>query len=445
MASNEGASEGSKLAKAMKSVSPVLLRSKKQSVVNRLAVGLLAGVAFTCILFSTCCLGAPELPPAPPLLKLPINQPEGRRAFHDSLKLNQSKKGPWGQFEYYEVLLEAPISVLKTAEISSFRSVWYFQKTTSVQVKELLEEMDLPSELEANILRPARWMESDGVVSIHVDREILEQIPNKARLSLYQKLSECGLNRLHVEPEVVFAETANEWLQGYDFPEELLRFVELTCYLRGECLVFSDVLEALKICRSEDERLRFRQALSRTPSVVANLFLSSAPTRELASYWGQGIRFKNTLPFLESISRVPGVEKVDLIHLLPAGVRKILYTFPNPLISENGYLPDCHWTSLNFFNVEPLERLSDPVQATQYTMENFVVVDPPYQCGDVLFFADLKTGDAYHSCAYVADDIVLTKNGRSPLQPWVLMKMDHVKTIYDLHFRTKLVAYRRKG
>ena len=144
------------------------------------------------------------------------------------------------------------------------------------------------------------------------------------------------------------------------------------------------------------------------------------------------------------MARVPGVDKIDVIHLLPASVRKILYTFPNPLLTENGYLPDCHWTSLNFFNAEPLERLSDPIQATQYTLENFRVVEAPYQCGDVLFFTDIKTGDAYHSCAYIADDIVFTKNGRSPLQPWVLMKIEQVKTLYDLHFRTQTVAYRRQ-
>ena len=413
-------------------------RPKMVSAIMEVTVVLIASSAFL------ACPGLAELPVPAPLLKLPKNPTEERRAFHDSLKLSQSKKGPWGQFEYYEVLLEAPLSVLKTAEISSFRSVWHFQKATLSEVKQFIQELDLPSDLEAQICKPARWMDSEGVVSISVDRPILEQLPGKSRLRIYQKLSESGLNRFHVEPEVVFAESAREWLSGYAFSDELLEFVDRTCYLRGECLVFSDVLEALQICHSDEERLRFRQALSRTPSIVGNLLLSSAPTRELAAYWGQGIRFKNTLPFLESIARVPGVEKVDLIHLLPSGIRKILYTYPNPLISENGYLPDCHWTSLNFFNVEPLERLSDPVQATQYTLENFTVVDPPYQCGDVLFFADLKTGDAYHSCAYVADDIVLTKNGRSPLQPWVLMKMNHVKTIYDLHFRTKLVAYRRK-
>ena len=135
---------------------------------------------------------------------------------------------------------------------------------------------------------------------------------------------------------------------------------------------------------------------------------------------------------------------MDLLHLLPSSVRRILYTFPDPTASRSGYLPDCHWSSLNFFNTQPLDRLADPVQATAYTLEKFTPVEPPYELGDVLFFTDKKTGDAYHSCAYLADDVVFTKNGRSPLQPWVLMRLESVKELYDMHFNTKISAYRRK-
>lgn len=381
---------------------------------------------------------------APSVLKLPLARVNSPVSLYGAPALNYSATGPWGQVEYFEVFLEAPAALLKASEFSSFRSVWHFTKTTAADVVQMISDLDLPFDLQENLFDKKRWMETENTVSVSVDREILEQLPRKSREEIYRRLSESSLNRFQVEPEVVFASSPREWLQEYGFEEELVRFVELTCYKRGECLVFSDVLAALSICRSDEERIRFRQALSRTPTIVAKLLLSASSVLDTAEYWGRGTRFKNTLPFLESMARVPGVDKIDVIHLLPASVRKILYTFPNPLLTENGYLPDCHWTSLNFFNAEPLERLSDPIQATQYTLENFRVVEAPYQCGDVLFFTDIKTGDAYHSCAYIADDIVFTKNGRSPLQPWVLMKIEQVKTLYDLHFRTQTVAYRRK-
>jgi hypothetical protein len=40
--------------------------------------------------------------------------------------------------------------------------------------------------------------------------------------------------------------------------------------------------------------------------------------------------------------------------------------------------------------------------------------------------------------------VVFTKNGRSPLQPWVLMRLESLKELYDMHFSTKISAYRRK-
>jgi hypothetical protein len=187
------------------------------------------------------------------------------------------------------------------------------------------------------------------------------------------------------------------------------------------------------------------RALNRTPTLVAKLCLQTTNATDLSAYWHQGTKGKEASTFLDSMLKYPSFEKIDLVHMLPANVRKILYTFPNPVHTRSGYLPDCHWSALNFFNEEPLERLSDPPQATAYTLENFTKVDPPYQLGDVLFFTDTQSGDAYHSCAYIADDIVFTKNGRSPLQPWVLMKLEKVKNLYDLHFRTDTTAYRRKG
>jgi hypothetical protein len=38
----------------------------------------------------------------------------------------------------------------------------------------------------------------------------------------------------------------------------------------------------------------------------------------------------------------------------------------------------------------------------------------------------------------------MSKNGRSPIQPWVLMKLDQIRSLYDLHFKTEVRGYRRK-
>lgn len=359
-------------------------------------------------------------------------------------KVHLSEKGPWGQFEYFEAMLEAPSTILKATEPTSLRTEWIFPKTSVKEVRDFFDDLKLPPAIESYFSEEKNWSVNDGATVIEISRSVLEVLPLKARQTIYDRLGRSTLNPYHVEPEVVFADTVRQWLEGYGFDDALIRFVEATTYPRGNCLVFADTPAALSLCRSDAERIVFRQALSRTPTLVLKLLLNSGPIPDIADYWGRGTRFKSTLPFLASMARVPGADKIDIIHLLPAGVRKILYTFPNPMLVRGGYMPDCHWSSLNFFNPEPLERLADPTQATEYTLENFEVVKPPYQSGDVLFFTDSKNGNAYHSCAYVADDIVFTKNGRSPLQPWVLMKLDQVKAIYDLYYETNTVAYRRK-
>ena len=58
---------------------------------------------------------------------------------------------------------------------------------------------------------------------------------------------------------------------------------------------------------------------------------------------------------------------------------------------------------------------------------------------------DKSNGNAYHSCVYLADDIVYTKNGRSRLSPWVLMKLEDVRELYGIYQQTETVAFRLKS
>lgn len=71
-------------------------------------------------------------------------------------------------------------------------------------------------------------------------------------------------------------------------------------------------------------------------------------------------------------------------------------------------------------------------------------VEAPYQFGDILFFLDNATGDAFHSCVYLADTLVYTKNGRNILSPWVLMTIDDVKKVYLYRGNGRVQGSRRK-
>jgi hypothetical protein len=173
---------------------------------------------------------------------------------------------------------------------------------------------------------------------------------------------------------------------------------------------------------------------------------ASTDIAPIVNYWttGLGLRRKDIEPLMASIKDTQGVDWLGLTHIIPALPRKLLYTYPGPELLRHGILPDCHWTSLNFFNYEPHEYLLDPRLATSAVLEKFDPVDAPYRYGDILFFLDTVNGDAFHSCIYLADDIVFTKNGRNLLSPWVLMHISDVKKIYIFDRNGRIQGYRHK-
>jgi hypothetical protein len=371
-------------------------------------------------------------------------QDEAVSAVQEEKQARLSNKGPWGQLETFEVLLEAPAELIRASEPKSVRTRWFFGKMQPDAVGELIRKTVKQDAVADKLCDRDRWLEEPEGVVVFPRTEDLVLIQKDARVALYAELAKLQENPFHVEPEILYGGSVEEWAKGAELGEKAVDFIKSVSYRQGSMLQFSDTPALLGLLATEKERLAVLRTLSRTPSLVAKIALNSLSTEKLAAYWHKGFRLKDTSSFMASIKRHKNIDRIDLLHLLPAGIRKILYTFPDPLSSRSGYLPDCHWSSLNFFNTQPLDRLADPVQATAYTLEKFTPVQPPYELGDVLFFTDAKTGDAYHSCAYIADDIVFTKNGRSPLQPWVLMHLDNVKELYDMHFNTKVSAYRRK-
>jgi hypothetical protein len=49
-----------------------------------------------------------------------------------------------------------------------------------------------------------------------------------------------------------------------------------------------------------------------------------------------------------------------------------------------------------------------------------------------------------HSCIYLADDIVYTKNGKGRLRPWLLMKLDDLTKYYSFDRTITVQGYRPK-
>src|SRR6185436_4787237 len=121
----------------------------------------------------------------------------------------------------------------------------------------------------------------------------------------------------------------------------------------------------------------------------------------------------------------------------------LLYTYPLPSDGTGAVARDCHWTSLNFFNVTPDDRFLSPERVRQALREDYFPYSGEPALGDIAMLITPE-GDVIHSCVNVADNIVFTKNGSSSSVPWMLAPIADVVNFYSVNGPLELRYFRRK-
>jgi hypothetical protein len=166
----------------------------------------------------------------------------------------------------------------------------------------------------------------------------------------------------------------------------------------------------------------------------------------LADYWGRGGRRIDLRPLLESVAGAGPDASIDIVHLLPTFARHHLYRYPK--VSTADYdkplLANCLWTALNFFRNVPEDRFLDVNVALETLKREYYVVEHGYQLGDIIGFVD-DEGDLFHVAVYLADDLVFTKNGTSPMAPWTIVSTDYLKGYYHRRADDMRLIYHRRN
>jgi hypothetical protein len=355
------------------------------------------------------------------------------------------RAGLWGKLDLYTVFLEAPREIIELATPAETQTLWTFEKHTRQDVHDFLRQLQLPADILQKLDDETHWSDSGSSTILRPDDETLRSIPSEPRARLYNFLGRFLSNPLHREPEIFYGESPEQWLSDAGLPQNIVSAIAEMTYLRGSKHVFADTPAVLALAESDHERVRIQQALSRSPNLMAKVKMSpDEPVQTIARWWTANGLLGGNIPLIKSLLASGMEDSVDITRFLPPAAKKIIFTYPSPLDARSGHLPDCHWSALNFFNDPPLDRLSDPRIAATYVRENFEPINSEPQFGDVIFFMDPSTKEAHHSCVYLADDIVYTKNGRSLLEPWVFMHLSEVRDIYGMHMASETVVYRRK-
>ena len=357
----------------------------------------------------------------------------------------QGHQGPWGDLIISSMYLEAPNSVIDVIPKPNSVTRWSFPGSTPTGVKSILIKAGVQGALVEALTTSPKLVVSGSDVLIYPSLDDLLQLSATTRDVLYGEIAKSELNEHYFEPVYILSDDAEEWLEKSNLSKTQKDTFRRLVWHRGNALVFSDIEALLGQAESKVEIDNTIRAVTRNRTLlVSQHFPLKHQTADVfLKYWFAGQSESPRMTFIKAIANETSIDDtVDIMHFFPVLMRERAYTFPSIRDATKGRMPDCHWTSLNFFNLTPRDYYRNTKLAALQLTESYDTVSAPYSFGDVLCFID--NGNGLHTCVYVADDIVLTKNGENILSPWVLLYISDVSKIYKRTPTTQIQGYRLK-
>lgn len=328
--------------------------------------------------------------------------------------------GPWGTLEYYPVRLEPPTTQLWNALFDD-SSVWNFGFLTETGVIAELDRIGFSREILARLRSEGTWERAKAGLKVTVPDAVIAGISTENRLALAEWFNANNYN---------FYNKITVNIEGGDFsaftPDkvdpEILELVKSLSFVRNGVLCFMDLPYVMRtIGDDEAEKETFVRTIFSTRSLIVRLVIDETTDRTaLADYWAQGGRTSRVASMIKGVQNTVGVDKIDIVHLLPPLPRRYLYAFSN--LSDTGInnTPDCFWASVHFFKRNPSPRVLDLLSLDHYLTTDFTEVTGELRFGDLVCLMRPKDDSFLHSYVHIADEIVFTKNGASYVHPFIL-------------------------
>lgn len=321
---------------------------------------------------------------------------------------------------------------------------WCFPGLAEGQIEKLLAAAGLTPQQKAELADKNRWRSTTNGWCLQPPTTVLRTLSPSARRSIYTVLQRSPLNPFQHNPTRVPTAHFPDWLRTSGLPIDQQQLLRSLTYPEGETTCFADVPLVASECNVE-ERRELAKALTRTPSLIMKVRITADTDLDrLLHYWGAAGRGQTMKPLLQSLAHKPGGASVNVAVFFPAFARMRLYTYPSAPGGTTNATQDCTWTAMNFFNETPDDRYlkADFVRTTLQT--DYRPAGTNRAFGDlVLLLANQR--ETLHLCVYVADDVVFTKNGMDPLDPWVLMRMSDLLLRYRTAKPADVIFLRRRS
>lgn len=369
--------------------------------------------------------------PSPEVSKAPPPKPTAAPGPELGTPPQLGNAGPWGQLEYSRIVIEPPEDFVPSffTQPQPFR--WVFRGLDEAQLEALWQRAGLTDDQRHSLRSARRQAFPEGVV-LEPDADLILSLTPEARTAIYGVLAAWTENPVQHDPFRSRRDAVDDWFEPHALPEEIISLTRRLLYPRNGNMLFSDHDIVLPKLSSAAQRVVFIKALSRKSTFLINLRVApGADVEALTRYWGRGRRSKDVGPLLRSLAQRPGGGSIDVAHLLPPLPRTLLYTYPLPSDDPVDLAHDCHWTSFNFYNDRPDERLAEMAFVERVIQSDYFQAAGEPAFGDVIILVD-QQGKGVHSCVYLADDFVFTKNGGAFSVPWLLGRLETVVSFYSI-------------
>lgn len=360
--------------------------------------------------------------------------------------MKPANPGPWGELEYSYIFLEVPDRLIEQVNQTGEMTVWHFPGWKKLQLSEFLIRAGMdPGHVDMTLQQSLRDPGSPSCRLLPADL-VVRAMSTQTRQFLYNELTRHQENRNQRYPIVIESGNVEEWFRGSGLRPELVSLIGELSYFRNNVLVFSDIPLLVAATVSDQEERSIIRALTRSRSVYLQLRVTSQTDFEaLTDFWTRGGRFDEFLPLLETLPYRKTGGTVDVRNLLPRMPRKQLYRYPNLSLGMDGVYPDSFWTAFNFFYHREDDRFHRADYVNVYLKTYYAPVEQPSQFGDLLLVNDLENKTVRHVCVWVADDFVFTKDGRSLLEPFKLLKFSDLRKRLSVTYPNHAVSTWRRN
>jgi len=352
---------------------------------------------------------------------------------------------PWGVLETLKIPLAEEENLFPDREQRLRPPCWFFENFSQSDVTAFLASCDLGGAHDFNLTAPNYLQVLSNGCLVLPPAELVRTLDSATRSRIYAVLARSGYNYAQKFPFRFTPEKFSSYFEAPDFAQEKINLLRGLTYTNGTDLCLTD-LELLPNLLATNEFDHVVECLYRVPTYRIRLRVyPDSNIESLISYWGKGSRATRVRPLLQSLAKTSGEDgaTLNIGFFLPQFARLRLYTFPDAWNEAQSSKEDCFWTSMNFFKDRPDPRFLDPAEVRKSLQTDYELVHEQPVFGDLVTLIN-SSGDAIHMCVYIADDFVFTKNGKTQLAPWVLMKIPDMLLLFPSEAGRRMVVFRSK-